>query len=235
MDGGAVTLDAKRQALSYWHTDGLPTIFGALTYLLACSAFGAVIALSVFGGFALLLLGLPAAAFLLAWFAYHSEDWIEAIKARLTYPRTGYAAPPSQWKKSERDEAADAEYGKWSKIAHFFRTHWLPFFIPLMLFQIVEDAFLHPFHLPMSTKQWSLLALGLFVAMIRTPKLSRDKLFAIEVLGYPVLALAGAYALAKGELIGFVFFLGLAPGLLVLLRGVLTLLRYLRQNPLPPA
>src|SRR5579872_3837335 len=232
--------EARRHALQYWNIDGVPIIFHAVSYLLLCGLFTILIwLLATVGdpelGIVFFFLGLPASVFAFAWFAYRSEDFIEIIKQRVTYPRTGYAAPPSQWKKSERDEAFDASFGRLSSVARFLRKRWILFYCALFLLKAVNDVFDHPFHPSISSREAFIAALGVLSGMLRIPGFFRNKLVLIEVVGYPLLGFLAANNLRQQQLILFVTLVAFAPALLVLMRGILTLIRYVRQNPLPPS
>lgn len=90
-------LEAKRRARDYWDIDGLPAFLaGAYTVLLGVlwlppdshrSRWGAALGL---GLFALLFLS-------------GSEKTLKWLKSRITYPRTGYVAPPKAGPDPERD------------------------------------------------------------------------------------------------------------------------------------
>jgi hypothetical protein len=88
-------LEAKRRARDYWDIDGLPALLaGAYTVLVG-------------------LIWLPTdrpwpgAAFVLwlgAWvFVAEIKGTLEWLKSRITYPRTGYVAPPKEIPYSKRD------------------------------------------------------------------------------------------------------------------------------------
>jgi hypothetical protein len=238
----STTTEVRRHALDYWNADGLPTIFRAASYLLFGGLYATLISLFVVIrdaelGMVLFFLGLPAAAFAGAWFAYRSDDAVEWLKQRLTYPRTGYAAPPSQWKKAERVEAFDASFGRFSGVARFLRTRWLLFYGAWVLLGLVNDIFDHPFHLHPSlrSKELFLLALGVVAGGSRIPGFLRNKLVAVEVFGYPALGFLAARALDEQRLVQFIIMVGFAPACLVLLRGVVTFISYVQRNPLPPA
>jgi len=132
-------------------------------------------------------LGLPASVFAFAWFVYRSEDFLESIKQRLTYPRTGYAAPPSQWKRSERDEAFDASFGRLSGVARFLRKRWLLFYCAWFLLNAVNDVFGHPFHPSIRSREAFVAGLGVLSGTLRIPGFFRNRLVAIEVVGYSLL------------------------------------------------
>lgn len=240
----SANLELKRHALEYWNADGVPTIFKAAAYLLYGGLFAALIcAVAVIRdaelAWVVFFLGLPATAFVLVWFIYRSEDFIESLKEWLTYPRTGYAAPPSQWKRSEREDAFDASFGRFSGVARFLRCRWVLFYFLFYcawyLFRFMNDTLSHPFHPSQDSRAAFLIVLGFVGALVRIPRLLRDKLVAIEVLGYPVLGFLAANALRKQQLLPFFLLVGFTPPFLVLTRGVLKFVNYIRKNPMPSA
>jgi len=186
-------------------------------------------------GMVVFFLGLPASVFAFAWFVYRSEDFLESIKQRLTYPRTGYAAPPSQWKRSERDEAFDASFGRLSGVARFLRKRWLLFYCAWFLLNAVNDVFGHPFHPSIRSREAFVAGLGVLSGTLRIPGFFRNRLVAIEVVGYSLLGFLAANSLRQQQLMPFVILVAFAPALLVLTRGIVTLIRYVRQNPLSPS
>lgn len=92
---GNAILEARRRARDYWDIDGLPALLaGATTVLLG------VILLPTersWSGAALVL-------WLGAWFLVaERKRTLEWLKSRITYPRTGYVAPPRVATHSKRD------------------------------------------------------------------------------------------------------------------------------------
>lgn len=78
-------LEAKRRARNYWDIDGLPAFMaGATPFLL--------------GVFSLYTGKNSVWDILWVWFVlslwFDSKDIVEWLKGRITYPRTGYVAPP---------------------------------------------------------------------------------------------------------------------------------------------
>ena len=88
-------LEAKRRARDYWDIDGLPALLAGAT--------------TVLFGVAWLPTDRPwpGAAFvlwLIAWFfLVESKGILEWLKSRITYPRTGYVAPPKVPPHGKRD------------------------------------------------------------------------------------------------------------------------------------
>jgi len=90
-------LEAKRRARDYWDIDGLPALLaGAATVSLGVIWLPTDIHLPWWD--ADLTLGLFA-LYLLA----ESKRTLEWLKSRITYPRTGYVAPPKETPYSKRD------------------------------------------------------------------------------------------------------------------------------------
>jgi len=76
-----------RRAAVYWFLDGLPEIVSGLVLVL-CGGIGLALWSAGLG-----LLG-PLLGFLGLLLLWKDRDAIEFLKARLTYPRTGYVRPP---------------------------------------------------------------------------------------------------------------------------------------------
>jgi hypothetical protein len=109
------------RARDYWNVDGLPTLVAASVYLVCVGGFFSLVFMlkaswvsnwflgSVFralAGAAIMTLPFWAIAFLI-WWIVNNEDVIEWFKLRITYPRTGYVAPPSYWKNESAKEPAE--------------------------------------------------------------------------------------------------------------------------------
>ena len=84
---------AEKRAWSYWFADGLPNILGGFGCLLLSLAYALLIRFRhtrspLLVGLAVLLVGI-------AWvLLFRLRQTLEWLKARITYPRTGYAASP---------------------------------------------------------------------------------------------------------------------------------------------
>jgi hypothetical protein len=90
-------LEAKRRARDYWDIDGLPALLaGAATVSLG------VISLPTESHLHWRDVGLTFALFAL-YFLAESKRTLEWLKSRITYPRTGYVAPPKETPYSKRD------------------------------------------------------------------------------------------------------------------------------------
>lgn len=215
-------LEAKRRARDYWDIDGLPAILlGANTVLLGVlvwlpldrhrSWWGVAL---VFGLFAL-------------FFLSESKKTLEWLKGRITYPRTGYVAPPKADRDSKRDpytiisivkepEAKEPEVpleGRASRKA----IQDFPLLLLLVLW--------------LTNNVWLV-----FLACLATPLLlwrkHKDDPPWFEIAGE---AIAGLVILPMdGSTRRFGVFL-LVFGAAGMLKGATLLIRYLRQHPAPQA
>jgi len=111
-----------RRARDYWYVDGLPTLVGAVLYLVVVGSVLVLLQLidraSVVKNnwfsewFVLPVVGFAIMTFpfwgiaILVWLSLNWEDVIQWCKARVTYPRTGYVAPPSYWSEESNSESA---------------------------------------------------------------------------------------------------------------------------------
>jgi len=96
-EASSAILEAKRRARDYWDIDGLPSLLaGANTVCVGVLLLPTLTHRSRWG--AVLVLGLVALLFL-----SESKKTLEWLKNRITYPRTGYVAPPNANRDSERD------------------------------------------------------------------------------------------------------------------------------------
>lgn len=134
--------ETVQHARDYWRADGIPLLVGSLLYLLVVSATLLIFALMdsspplpawvkesaillvgfgmVFGPFFLILI--------VSWLATNWEDIVEWFKVRLTYPRTGYVAPPSYWK-DETDNVERANESRLKTILTLLGGFWFWCFV----------------------------------------------------------------------------------------------------------
>jgi len=87
-------VEASRRAKTYWEIDGLPVMLvGASTILIGLLLYFATFQSAWF---------LPAlAVFFLLWSVLNKKETLEKLKARITYPRTGYVAPHQAYEQAE--------------------------------------------------------------------------------------------------------------------------------------
>ena len=113
-----------RRARNYWNVDGIPILVGALLYLGVVGCFFVLFSVLMwqedFTGNRVFEFLKPVAtlAFVtfpfwillaIVWLSVNWEDVIEWFKVRLTYPRTGYVAPPSYWQSESASPTSPEE------------------------------------------------------------------------------------------------------------------------------
>jgi hypothetical protein len=139
----------SRRAKDYWQVDGLPLLVGGAAYLAAIGMFAGVLYLGthhfanafleslakICAGFAVLT-GFFWVIAALIWLEMNWEDIIEWFKIRLTYPRTGYVAPPSYWQNEPKLAAPPQE----SPLCR-----WLTVFGSLWFWLLISVIFHSPF------------------------------------------------------------------------------------------
>src|SRR5215472_4239894 len=110
-DQDAVQL--RRNAMEYWRSDGIPDIVSGVAWIIFPGAFCLLpfVPEQPTGNWGWLIGSLAVGSIPLgivfgAWFSNSREEIIERIKTRLTYPRTGYVAPPSYWEGIPRKKSA---------------------------------------------------------------------------------------------------------------------------------
>ncbi|HEY6265327.1 MAG TPA: hypothetical protein VIW93_11030 [Candidatus Acidoferrum sp.] len=205
---------AENRSWSYWFADGL------LQLLIGISA--------MLFGFYFISMATPASTVLavlsfVAFGAYlliqiRGPQILEWLKARITYPRTGYAASP--YFATKNNVYCDANLNltpvqdpNAPAIAEIKRVRW------------ARNRRLWFVHAP-----WICALTGTAIGIILWMGTRADKSVSLLViLGFPVVGFSvGALQLAPHARVGF-FILGV--GLLFLLDGLVSLVLYLRRNP----
>jgi hypothetical protein len=212
---------AGRRAAAYWFIDGLPEILFGIVYVV-WGSIGLAWRFHPSNRWMLAAYAVAGLAFFLLW--YKDRVILDCLKARLTYPRTGYVRPPEEPVPGSRLEVVTlgtAPPFDWNVTCFRVRTA-LVFF--------VSSAFVD---CPLWAGRWSVpivmlvVAVGVFVWNRREPHpYSWQSALAIALAG---LLSAGLEVPLDGRryiplLIG---------GLWLLAQGVTTLVRYLRTYPAP--
>ncbi|HEY2911872.1 MAG TPA: hypothetical protein VGK21_00805 [Candidatus Angelobacter sp.] len=217
-------LAARRRARDYWDIDGLPALVAGTTTVsvgVICSP------LKIHGlGGALVLV-------LCAWFFLtEGKGTLKWLKSRITYPRTGYVAPPQAYRDSEREpytiisitkepeaeeQLAPAE-GRASRKALEFSDP--PFFLLFILWWFF------------SFSGWLASLTCLAIALRFWWKNMKDPPW-FEIAGAAIAALLSAILTVSDRLrfsIVLVVF-----GISGMVKGTTLLIHYLRQHPAPQA
>ena len=207
-DARSPILSAELRARNYWFVDGLPNLVTGMVLVLI----GAALLAGQVKPERPLLLGVSLVAIVLYLaFALRIRQVVEWLKARITYPRTGYTAPP--YLTEDATLSPDRKRRAWLLIGLVVAA--------ILVTRLVES--------PWICLGGGLLAgLSLWLAIRKNEKVSW-----IEVFAFPFVGLCLAvFAVAPRNRLPF-FVLG--AGLALALSGALRLVRYLRRNPAPSA
>ena len=214
---------AQRRAWNYWFEDGLPTLVGG---------FGCVIFGLSFIFDRPPLFRLPLAA-LYSVILLRNRPIIDCLKAKLTYPRTGYVTPPY----SPQDElpplldlaalSLHADQAQLAKTAgeKNERKKRMILVIAMLMAAVLGMMFID--------RPWSFAAAGIDLALAlwimngKDFRLSWIVISAIPLIGFS-LAIFPPDALTPAHRLGY---FAMAGGLLIVADGAVALVRYLWQNP----
>jgi MFS family permease len=216
--------EAKRRARDYWDIDGLPALVaGAVAFLWGV--------LSLSGSWHLPLW--TSALFIGLWFFWIFLLWkrkvaLEWLKSRITYPRTGYAAPPGADPKPDpykmisitSEPPVDPVVVKASTKALEFAD--FPFFLLLML--VLTDI-----GWPASVNRWLVPLACLWMALLFWRRNKKDLPW-FEIAAAVIAGLASAILQARVDRFGIIL---LAFGTAGMAKGAMLLMRYLRHHPAP--
>lgn len=207
-DAASPVLNAEQRARNYWFVDGLPNLVTGIVLALI----GAALLAGQVKPERPLLVGVSLVAIVLYLaFALRIRQVVEWLKARITYPRTGYTAPPYL--------AEDSTLPRDRR-----RRTWL--LIAFMVAVILVTRFVE--------SRWICLAVGLLAGLtLWLANRKNEKASWIDLLTFPFVGLCLAiFPVALRNRLPF-FVLG--AGLALALSGTLRLVRYLRRNPAPSA
>lgn len=214
---------AQHRAWNYWFEDGLPTLVGGF----GCFVFGLSFIFDRPPLFRLLLAA-PYYVILL-----RNRSIIEWLKARLTYPRTGYVTPPA----SSQDEppplpdlksvSLHADPARLAKAAdeQHARKQRMILVLTMLIAAVLGTMFID--------RSWAFpaagidLGLALWIMNGKDFRLSWMVISAIPLMGFS-LAIFPPVALTPAHRLGW---FATAGGLLIVGDGAVTLVRYLWRNP----
>jgi hypothetical protein len=217
-------LEAKRRARDYWDIDGLPALrAGAVivlwgVYWLSTGIHRSMLAMVILAGW------------ILSW---KKKGILEWLKGRITYPRTGYVAPPKVSPYLKRDQSTiisiikepiepeEPIEGRASRKAIEFTD--IPFFLLLALF-FADNNWL------VSLNGWLISLASLATAILFWWKDKKDPPW-FEIAGAAIASLVNALLQATGEKRVGIFLLVF--GAASMMKGATLLIRYLLQNPAP--
>jgi hypothetical protein len=220
---------AERRSWSYWFADGLPQVLVGVTALLF--------------GFYFISSGKPygnnlRTYFTLAAFGFYliilvrAEQILEWMKARITYPRTGYAASPyvadrDDYEKAASLKLAEAQEGGASTDEEIRRARQVRNRRLLLTYVLIAGSCLAMW---LVQAAWICGLTGVMTGTALLLGTRGDKSISwIAVVGFPLMGIAvGALRLAPRGRVGY-FVLG--AGFLFLLEGLVSMLVYLQRNP----
>jgi len=226
------TLQAERRSWHYWFEDGLPSLLTSAGCLLI--AFFMLYPRHHSKSLPRAVLSLTAVVLYGAILIFHRQilDW---LKARITYPRTGYVSPPyfAEDPAPSLDltalslQGADANRPEDAARLHADRKHRLWLAIALTLVAIVPTMFVR--------SPWICSATGVLLgAALWFGARHEQRLSWIVLGGFPLVGFWMSIFLSPA-VIGperVAYFLAGA-GLLFFVDGALSLVRYLAHNPRP--
>ncbi len=200
--------DVERRVKRYWYTDGIGELIGGGMFILM----GVYFALQEFLGQDSLVSGILQASLILVLIGgmFIGRRLINALKTRVTYPRTGYV-------EYQVEEGAIKSRRIWVMLLAFAISALTMIFV--RLFEFFD-----------SIVAVTGVAVGLILVVLRAKSARLARFYvlgAVSVLlglGLSVSGLPNAYSLG--------LFYGLM-GLCFMVSGGLTLRRYLAENPLP--
>lgn len=225
-------LSAQRRALHYWFDDGFSTLVAGLGCLFMSfflfyhrgdrhSPFSIVVNLLVLFAYGTLM--------------FRLRDVIEWLKARITYPRTGFALPPDlpdeaatyadltvvalQDGESKRLVEAGRIYADRKRRMLFMATFVL---LPMLSLMLVRQPWI-----------WAVAGVmtsaGLWIGTRKEQPLSWLLLAGFPLVGIGMAVFVGDHVVGTDR--GAYFLTSM--GGLFFIDGALTLFRYLRNNPMP--
>ncbi len=230
-------LQAEQRAQQHWVEDGLPSIIAGIGGLvLACYL------LYLKNGHSGFKVPVLLCALTLYWaFTQRHLEIVDWLKARLSYPRTGYVRPP--YKPEEKGlpldfkmlsmDAANTTQPEEIRQARA-RSMWRFLLgLSLMLIAFVTIAYFHSSWIH-SAWSYSVFSLSLIAVLWFSARMGHQPVPWFPVAGLALVGL-GMSALQLRGIVGpdqFGYFL-LGASLVSIVNGAVTLIRFLRRNPLP--
>jgi hypothetical protein len=200
--------DVEQRVKRYWFTDGIGELIGGGMFILL----GVYFALQEFLGQNSLLSGILQVSLVLVMIGgmYVSRRLINALKTRVTYPRTGYV----EYRVDERNMKA--------------RRIW----VVILAFTIsaLTMVFVRMFQFFDSIVAITGLAVGLVLVILRAKSAGLARFYVLGAVSIVLGLVLSISQLQNAYSLGL--FYG-AMGVCFIISGGLTLRRYLEENPLP--
>jgi hypothetical protein len=219
-------LDAEQRAWRYWFADGLANLVIGVAMLLM--SFDLLYSPNRHTPLSLAIWAMAAVLYVVIM-SRHREI-VEWLKARTTYPRTGYVQTPAEAPATSanlvtiplRDSAIPSEEAKRLLAARRKRG--------IGTFTLTVGAM---FAMILFHTRWVGPVAGLILGIAMWIAREDYRVSWIVPLGFPIVGLCLAFLVAPGERAPGLFLAGW--GLLFVLDGAVTLVRYVWQNPTPKA
>ena len=201
-------LDVERRVKRYWYTDGIGELIGGGMFILL----GLYFALQEFLGQQSLVGGILQVSLVLDMIGgmYAARRLINALKTRVTYPRTGYV----EYEVDQRKRKS--------------RRVW----VALLAFVIsaLTMVFINLFEFFDSIVAVTGVAVGLILVILRAKSAGLRRFYTLGAISVLLGLALSISQLPNGYSLGL--FYGLM-GISFMMTGGWTLSRYLRENPLP--
>ena len=233
------------QAEASWEEDGIPAIVAGVAYSIVAGSMLTLFPLmintwSAWGWLtgSLFVLWVPGAFIFTNWYWQNREDICEWLKARITYLRTGYVAPPSHWTKKTIKNSVLLWILDWiERHPHYERASdriatclicayiaayvGAKFHISAWLDRV--DRVITDF----LTGCLIVAGVGYLPSLVKhyLIKLKKNQLYWVEIIGVPVFLLALILLWQKHKMLSSILFI-LSPGIYMILKGALFLIRY---------
>jgi len=216
------TLEASERAWRYWFADGFTNLLVGAGILLM--------------SFCLLdpprypPKPLPVAAWVISLFLYVSSmirhrQIVEWLKARMTYPRTGYVQPPQECPEGIPALSLRTDAARSPEAAQFYSSRRQTTYLMLGL-TIVAAIAMIAIH-----QRWVWTAAGLIIGLGMAIARRQHRMSWIVPVGFPAVGLLTTLYVTSRQKAPAVFLVGW--GILFVLDGGVALIRYLLQNPAP--
>lgn len=205
-------LEAQQRAVKSWNSDGLNSIIGGLGFFALGLAF--LLEHHNYRPGVALLLNSAAVLILLDQSFFHKS--VRFLKARITYPRTGYVEPPSPWRLFRPNPVLLSP----SEQEELQRNKWLYGGLAVMLVLFVYSLYAGPRWLAFAGGAWMVLVLAWYY---------RGKFPWYASL--PLLAYSAIIAFSPADKQDNIAVALSGLGVFVFVKGVANLSRYLLQHP----
>jgi len=206
---------AKLRAWQYWNIDGLPTLIMGVAFLLQGAGYlwdhhhpHSMLPVVFVVPSVVILIDQAISRKIAGW-----------LKARITYPRTGYVAPPP------RTLHTDPALLSASELKQQRRTKWVWIFLPFFLAGSFYCSFMYG--------RWYFAVTAVILAVLMWVSTAKKKLpwylpLPLVICGFLLTVLPTDRR--DTQALGIVTF-----GVQMLFIGVISLARYLREHPAPQA